>query len=106
MNKVNTNSFWVSFVKFLRFSKTGSQFYLDEKICVLKDRKNHYIFKTELNNEKKCLKISPNFKYNDWYDTKIVLDKQNLLINSDIIGEFEIPTKKIIQGIYVRNWQN
>ena len=106
LNKVNTNSFWVSFVKFLRFSKTGSQFYLDEKICVLKDRENHYIFKTELNNEKKCLKISPNFKYSDWYDTKIVLDKKNLLINSNIIGKFEIPRKKIIQGIYVRNWQN
>ena len=106
LNKVNTNSFWVSFVKFLRFSKTGSQFYLDEKICVLKDRENHYIFKTELNNEKKYIKISPIFKYNDWYDTKIVLDKKNLLINSNIIGEFDIPTEKIIQGIYVRNWQN
>lgn len=106
LNKVNTNSFWVSFVKFLRFSKTGSQFYLDEKICVLKDRENHYIFKTELNNEKRYIKISPIFKYNNWYDTKIVLDKKNLLIKSNIIGEFEIPTKKIIQGIYVRNWQN
>ena len=106
LNKVNTNSFWISFVKFLRFSKTGSQFYLDEKICVLKDRENHYIFKTELNNEKKYIKISPIFKFNDWYDTKIVLDKKNLLINSNIIGEFDIPTEKIIQGIYVRNWQN
>lgn len=106
LNKVNTNSFWISFVKFLRFSKTGSQFYLDEKICVLKDRENHYIFKTELNNEKKYIKISPIFKFNDWYDTKIVLDKKNLLINSNIIGEFDVPTEKIIQGIYVRNWQN
>ena len=106
LNKVNTNSFWISFVKFLRFSKTGSQFYLEEKICVLKYRENHYIFKTELNNEKKYIKISPIFKFNDWYDTKIVLDKKNLLINSNIIGEFDIPTEKIIQGIYVRNWQN
>ena len=106
LNKVNTNSFWISFVKFLRFSKTGSQFHLDEKICVLKDRENHYIFKTELNNEKKYIKISPIFKFNDWYDTKIVLDKKNLLKNSNIIGEFDIPTEKIIQGIYVRNWQN
>ena len=106
LNKVNTNRFWISFCDFLRFSKTGSQFYLDEKICVLKDRENHYIFKTELNNEKKHIKISPIFKYKDWYDTKIVLDKKNLLSNSYIIGEFEIPTKKIIQGIYVRNWKN
>ena len=106
LNKVNTNSFWISFVNFLRFSKTGSQFYLDEKICVLKDRENHYIFKTELNNEKRYIKISPIFKYNNWYDTKIVLDKKNLLIKSNIIGEFEVPTEKIIQGIYVRNWQN
>ena len=106
LNKVNTNRFWISFCDFLRFSKTGSQFYLDEKICVLKDRDNHYIFKTELKNVKKHIKICPNFKYNDWYDTKIVLDKKNLLSNSNVIGEFEIPTKKIIKGLYVRNWQN
>ena len=35
-----------------------------------------------------------------------MLDKKNLLINSNIIGEFDVPTEKIIQGIYVRNWQN
>ena len=34
-----------------------------------------------------------------------MLDKKNLLINSNIIGN-SIYQKKIIQGIYVRNWQN
>ena len=102
---IKTNGFWLSFLKFIKSSKTGSQFLLSNKISIIKDRSKHYIFNQSFLNKKNNIKLDNKFNTKSWYDTKITINDYNVHNNLELLGSMKIPCKKINEGIFIRNWE-
>ena len=104
-NIIKTNGFWLSFLKFIKSSKTGSQFVLSNKISIIKDRSKHYIFNQSFLNKKNNIKLDNKFSTKSWYDTKITIKDYKIHNNSELLASMKIPCEKINEGIFIRNWE-
>jgi len=97
-----TRKHWENLYKFIKTSRCGSQFEINENIKLLKDREFHYIY-----NDKFIMQNNITIKYfdNDWYDTKFLINDQNNK-NFNYIDSFNLSKDIFERGVTVRNWKN
>jgi len=98
-----SNKYWKELYNFISTSSTGSKFYIGEKLSIIKGREKHYLFKNKFISKKKSYKLKFD-SINNWYNTKIILNK-NLLSNRTILHSMLVSYNNLESGINIRNWQ-